>query len=183
MKRLILLIAFIFTTGCSATEVMSYEDYFRETLELSSRMESSPAWSDLFLHDQFRRMFLVPEQHFLYAQMLVADAKAIEEQKMIAIYSIQGIPLEEYLEFLRHVVSLARSDLLSSRLMEKAIFPSYQWNTLLAEHYQNPSVVGFLQLVRQVGGLSESAQKRLSLIESGEACEDVQELRSSGQIP
>lgn len=137
----------------------------------------------LFAHEDFRQIHVHPQAHVEEALAALQSGETGEEEKVIAALSMQKLPLPELLRFSERVLDLLEKGLVSEAVFEQAVFPTYDWNTSLAERFDAPEVQRFLQ--RVLASPAVSAQRKELVkdeILTGNARKDVLELREAGEI-
>jgi hypothetical protein len=95
---------------------------------------------------------------------------------------MQRLPLVSFVTFAEQALSHLESALLTERVFDSAVFPTYEWNTGLAENFTGPTVQTFLQRVLASSSVGEGPKAMASEILSGRAAKAVLELRSAGVI-
>jgi len=91
---------------------------------------------------------------------IIADPSVAEQEKIIAVYSVQSLPLPKLLGFLGACTELRKSNSISSTVWQTALFPGYLWNTQLDEHYREPAVRHFLEKLQR-SSLPDAGQRKL----------------------
>lgn len=135
----------------------------------------------LFEDKEFIRVFETPAPARAEAQSLLARADVSEGQKRITVYSMQRLPLKDYVTFLEKLLELKQQGKVTRSVYKAGAFPSYDWSTALAENYKDAAVAAFLKKARVE---AESADEKAMIDEtlSGQAAADVRELREDGQL-
>lgn len=137
----------------------------------------------LFRYPEFTEVHSRPEAHLDGALQALKSTSATEQQKIIVALSMQKLPLAAFLRFSGHALEYLEAGLISDKVFERAVFPTYDWNTLLAENYADPAVQRFLGRVLASAAVSERRKEIVrDEILTGNAKKDVLELRSAGEI-
>ena len=178
-----LLIILTFTISCNAHTDMKFDTYFKQMRLVAESTRNSPTWSDFFSFNEFTEKFLSPNLFIEHAKRLLAHPAANENQQIVVCYSMQKLELDRYVSFLSFIVELRSEGKITPKVLENACFPSYEWNTQLAENYDDERIRHLITKIRMLPELSRYALQRINLVESGEAKKHVVELRFAGQLP
>ena len=120
------------------------------------------------------------------AKKLIADPTESERRKRIASYSMQSLKPVLLMDFYTEALRLRRKNLLRQDIFIDAIFPGYDWNTTLAEKYDNAIVHRFLVSLKQSGVIPATGKgynaTYLDDLISGKAGAYVRDLRKTGQL-
>lgn len=135
----------------------------------------------LFEDKEFIRVFESPAPARAEAQSLLARADVSEGQKRITVYSMQRLPLKDYVAFLEKLLELKQQGKVTRSVYKTGAFPSYDWSTALAENYRDEAVAAFLKKARAEAA-SEDEKAMIDETLSGQAAADVRELREDGQL-
>lgn len=103
--------------------------------------------------------------------------------KMIVVYSLQRLPLRQYVEFEGQLVDMAESRQISSNLFKRAIFPGIEWSTKIQINYSKPQTKSLLSRMSKCGELDSDNKKYLKEIAKGKAREHIQEMEEAGMVP
>ena len=136
----------------------------------------------LFAYPEFREVHAHPEAYLDEALKALAGP-ATEDEKVIVALSMQKLPLPQLLLFDEGALRLLETGGVSEAVFEQAVFPTYDWNTALAENFADPGVQRLLQRVLaspKVGARRKEIVKDEIL--TGNAQKDVIEMRAAGEI-
>lgn len=132
---------------------------------------------------EFLEVYAQPEGHLEDALRVLRTPEVSEVQKTIAALSMQRLPLQKFVEFSEQVLGSLEAGRVSERVFETAVFPTYDWNTMLAENFSDPAAQRLLRLVLAspaVGKIRKAIVRDHIL--SGNSQKAVLELRDAGQI-
>ena len=139
----------------------------------------------LTLSPSFTEIWKAAEQHLPQAKRLLIDNGVPERNKLILAYAMQNTPLQELLSLQTEGLSAYESRLFSADVLKVLLFPGYDWNTRLQEHYQDPAVRRLLLATKSAGAFSEkpNVKEYVDAILSGSAAKDIARARADGQLP
>lgn len=159
----------------------STQTMFRERISrIEKKVADLTAPSDLFGSRDFIQVYEEPKKHVKDAlELLKSDAG--ETAKLIAAYSMQKLPVPDYLKFVDAVLELWKAGRVTAKVYRAAAFPTLEWNTTLQENYKDPSVIAFLKKAR-TAATSEESKSYIDRILSGAAAQDVEDMRDSGTL-
>ena len=114
----------------------------------------------------------------------VLESRALtEQQKIITALTMQRLPLKEFIKFSEQVLLLLEESKISSEVFRWAIFPTYDWNTLLVKNYRSRAVKELLNKVLQSQEVNDEIKVLVrEEIQTGKARKQVQYLKDIGQI-
>jgi|GEM_PF-4465243 len=134
---------------------------------ISKAVVDLTAGTDLLRNKDFLEIYNHPKQS---AVLEALDDRALNEQeKMIAVLSIQKISLPDYVSFLKQVAELRQQQRISDAIFRVAYFPGHVWSTKLEENYKNPQVIALLESVQASGLLNSNQRVWIANILSGKA--------------
>lgn len=130
----------------------------------------------------FKKVSASPAPLRAEAESLLARADVSESQKFIVVYAMQKLPLKDKVAFSGRLLELKQAGKITQPVYLNGAFPTFEWSTTLAENYQDPSVIAFLQKARAA---SASADDKTMIDEmlSGRTAKDIRDLREDGQLP
>ena len=133
----------------------------------------------------FTAIWKAAEQHLPQAKRLLIDRGVSERNKLILAYAMQNTPLPELLALQSEGLSAFESGLLSVDVLKTLLFPGYDWNTSLQEHYEDPAVRRLLLATKSTGAFSgkPNVKEYIDAILSGSAAKDIARARADGQLP
>jgi len=133
---------------------------------------------------EFVEVYSQPEAHVEGVLEALRAPETSELHKAIAALSMQRLPLQKFVEFSERILGSRETGLVSERVFDIAIFPTYDWNTMLAENYADPAVRRLLNRILTSPAVSDACKAHVrDEILSGNARTAVLELRAAGQIP
>jgi hypothetical protein len=162
---------------------VTLEDFAARIERIQSQARDLTWLGALFRSPEFVEVYSQPPEFREQALQLLRAPDASEPQKIIAALSMQKLPLPELVEFSEQVLRYLESGLLSERVFERAVFPTWDWNTSLCENVADPAVQRLLALVLASPSVS-SRRKQIVRDEllTGNARHQVLDLRAAGQI-
>jgi hypothetical protein len=141
----------------------------------------------LFESPTFRHLWENSSGYGSDAIALLADEAVPEPEKIVSVLAMQHLPKEEYLRFIRRVLDLRIAGEISQAVFLQAVFPGYDWSTLLQEGYQEERIRQILFRVRDNRLLPKDGpgfnEHYLAEVLSGEVASYIAEMRASGQMP
>lgn len=134
-------------------------------------------------YPEFVEVFLEPERYLDEALELLAGPEPTEIEKAIVALAMQRLPLSSFVAFAEQALRGLESGVLTERVFDTAVFPTYEWNTVLAENFADPAVRRLLERVIASSSVGEGSKAMAGgEILSGKAAKAVLELRSAGVI-
>ena len=185
MKTLNLILVSILTHGiCSISSLADSYPAYREQIQLIEQsIIDRTSTSDLFGVTNFLALYREPKSSLSNAISFLKDRSQSSAAKMIVIYSVQRLPLNEYLAFERQLLILAREKAITREFFNKAIFPGLNWNVELQKHYKLRRVRNLLKELKRSTILDNGNKAYINEILSGKAGADVDDLEEAGQLP
>lgn len=111
------------------------------------------------------------------------DSEFTDQQKVIIALSMQGLDLPWFLLLTNDMLRLLESGLISYDVFKLAVFPPLDWNTKLAENYEQPDVVRFLHLVLKSEKVEDRRREIIrERILTGKAKLSVLNMRDTGLL-
>jgi hypothetical protein len=158
-------------------------DYMARIERIHQGVQDLTWTGGLFRNEDFREIHAHPEQHLDAALDALRSADVAEPQKVIVALSMQKLPLEALVRFSERVLDDLEAGHISERVFEQAVFPTYDWNTALEEHYDDGAVQ---RLLARVAASPKVGERRKEIVRdvilTGRARQDVLQLREAGQI-
>jgi hypothetical protein len=159
------------------------DDFIARVTRIKAKIGDLTFAGGLLGVDAFREIHAHP-QTYLDAALPALEGTALgEEEKVIVALSMQKLPLPDLVRFSEGVLSLLEAGRVSETVFQNAVFPTYDWNTALAEGFADPGVQRLLQ--RVLASPSVNARRKEIVkdeILTGNARKDVLELREAGEI-
>ena len=150
--------------------------------DIAARIKDLTHPGALLGYPEFVEVFIEPERHLSEALEVLAAPEPTEIEKTIGGLAMQRLPLASFVTFAEQALSHLESARLTERVFDGAVFPTYEWNTALAENFTDPPVQAFLQRVLASSSVGAGPKAMASEIVSGRAAKAVLELRSAGVI-
>lgn len=152
----------------------------RALLKSVERAEKSggdlTSFGDLFGSKDFSSIYEHPQAHQDAAQSLLARPDVSDIRKTILVLSLQKLPKARYLVFLDRLLALRKEARINEQVFLNGAFPTYDWNSVLAENYKDPKVIEFLKRARTA--ISDDDHRALiDDILSGRAADEAREDR------
>jgi hypothetical protein len=136
----------------------------------------------LFRFQSFRTIYDHPKVYEQRAIEAIASPEVNETQKLIIVYAMQQLPVHDYVVFAQEVMRLCQEGGVPPIVLERAICPSYDWSTALAENYRSNNVRSFLTAASRSGMLTAAMTAYVDRIITGKAMQDIREMRRDGII-
>lgn len=138
---------------------------------------------EVMKYEAFRLIHDHPSEYLWEALELFRNAQGQTQLRRIIALSMQKLDLEQYLTFLNEALQMLEEGTINMGEFKGCCFPSYDWNTLLAEHYANTQVMAFLHRLLQSTKLPIELKTYVEdHIMSGKALQQIQYLRRVGEI-
>ncbi len=102
---------------------------------------------ELFNYPEFREIHAHPASYLSAAWDALRSTEFTDQQKIIIAFSMQGLDLPRFMRFANDMLRLLESGMISYDVFKLAVFPPLEWNSKLAENYDQPDVARFLQRV------------------------------------
>jgi hypothetical protein len=166
--------------GCARSASRSYADYRTEIVSIRQKVVDLSAASDLLGVAHFVALYEDPRNSISNALCFLEDPSNSDETKMVVVYSLQKLPLDEYVVFEAKLLDMSRAQQFSSKLFNQAIFPGLEWSIKLQRNYQAPEVKALLNSIAQSSLVNEHNKSYISDILSGKAWKQILELQGSG---
>lgn len=133
----------------------------------------------------FTAIWRAAEQYLPQAKGILMDRDVPERKKLILAYAMQNAPLPQLLALQSEGLSLCESGLLTAGILKILVFPGYDWNTSLQEHYEDPAVRKLLVAMKSSAAFTEkpNVKEYIDAILSGSAARDIARARADGQLP
>jgi hypothetical protein len=161
----------------------SYEEY-RELIRVAHRdVVDLTSAEDLFGITNFIVLYESPTNCVSNAIVFLRDKANKEEEKMIVVYSLQRLPLHEYLQFDAGLLAMANQGIISIKLANQALFPGSEWSRKLELSYQQEEVRVFLRKLLEAKVINKSNKEYIKEVLSGKAKADIEELEEAGMLP
>ncbi len=155
-----------------------------ETISNSSSLDLEVP-DGLFSYAEFRAIWEKPEQFREAALRYITNPEHPERNRLIAAYAVQKLPVDEYFSFCEGIYEAYRSGTVNEPILQKAMFPVYNFDTKTVDNYARSDFNDLLVKVRME--LERRGQatlvKRVDGVLSGKAAQDVKRLRDMGQLP
>ena len=161
----------------------SYPEYQQCIQAIDHQVVDLTATSDLFGVTNFVAMYTNPIIYLTNAMQYLGDVTNNDECKMIVVYSLQALPLHNYVSYERNLLRLARAGLLSKSFLNEAILPALNWSTKIEVNFKNPNVENFLKECIQSDLITLENKAYFKDIVSGKAKQQVLELEDGDQLP
>lgn len=138
---------------------------------------------EVMKYETFRLIHGNSSEYLSDALELFKNAQGNAQLRRIVGLSMQKLDLDNYLFFLKAVLDLLEQGIISMGEFKACCFPSYDWNTLLVEHYADDQVKAFLQSLLNTTKLPVELKTYIEdHIMSGKALQQIQYLRRIGEI-
>jgi hypothetical protein len=180
--QLILLSLVMANSFCKDSASVETHDSIALTLVIIAERDVVDLTSeyDLLRSKSFLTILENPKEYVEEIKSILKRTDVSDQQKHIAVLSVQSLPFPEAIIFWRYIIDLRLSNKISDNIARIALFPDFEWNTLLAENYQNPEVESLLLKIERSRDFSESSRELAGLIRTGEIAEEIVERRRDG---
>lgn len=139
---------------------------------------------DLFRVKPFLEVYEAPSPFVTAAAGLYADPAETRLHKEITGYSMQRLPVDQLVWLVSGVAQLAAERKVDPSLLDRLAFPPLNWRVQLITNYSDPKVRDLLERLAQMRELSEERRTYIrEQVLTGQAREEVLEMREMGQIP
>jgi hypothetical protein len=133
---------------------------------------------------EFVQIYNTPQQYTEYVVDFMSQERFTDQQKSIAILSMQKLPLHGLVRLHYNLLELLEEGQLKADVFDFAVFPPYDWNTEIAENFENPAVTRLMKRMLSSPAVPSSRKAYIeNEILSGRAKETVRDLREMKQIP
>ncbi len=134
-------------------------------------------------YESFRMIHSHPEEYLAEALEAFENAQGKAQVRRIIALAMQKLDLESYLDFLKATLQMLQKGTINIGDFKSCCFPSYEWNTTLAEHYALEPVKEFLELLMAAPQLPKELKAYIGdHLMSGKAYQQIQYLRRIGEI-
>lgn len=162
---------------------LSMQDFKQEIIKVDKAIQDLTWPGALFKYPFFREIHDKPHLHMSTALQVLESRALTEQQKIITALTMQRLPLKEFIKFSEQVLLLLEESKISSEVFRWAIFPTYDWNTLLVKNYRSRAVKELLNKVLQSQEVNDEIKVLVrEEIQTGKARKQVQYLKDIGQI-
>jgi len=179
MKAILLFLAMIMFDGPVPAQTIpnSYEEYKATIAKIRHYVVDLTSSSDLFGATNFIALYEHPV--FCISNAYLKDKSNSEQNCMIVVYSMQKLPLDDYVAFESKLVEMAKKHEIQSTLLNRSLFPGIEWSTKLQREFRYPPVKAFLEMLRQLDFVSDANKGYASEILSGKAEKDIEDLQGN----
>lgn len=158
-------------------------EFDQAILEVDAEIVDLTWAGEVMKYEAFRMIHSHPAEYLVDALQLLGNAQSKTQLRRIIGLSMQKLDLDNYLFFLTKVLQMLEEGTISMGEFKGCCFPSYDWNTLLAEHYANDQVKAFLQSLMKATKVAPELKTYIEdHIISGKAYQQIQYLRRVGEI-
>jgi hypothetical protein len=161
----------------------SYSIYQQRIKAIDHQVVDLTAPSDLFGVSNFVALYVNPRIYLANAMRYISDATNSDDCKMIVVYSLQDLPLHNYVSYERNLLYLAHAGLLSKSMLNKAVFPALDWSTKIEVNFDNTNVESFLRECIQSDLITPENKAYFKEVLSGKVKQDVSDLEDGGLLP
>ncbi|OQW89619.1 MAG: hypothetical protein BWK78_07620 [Thiotrichaceae bacterium IS1] len=185
MKKILCLIiclAFGNSTGSMSEERKSI-DFQQYVKDITKEVTDLTDDGILLKSKKFRYLFNQIHWYTREALEALSSPTFSNTDKHVVVFAIQGLELEDLLSFAEQLQKLLENGKVSSRIFRETLFPPYNWNTLLAEHFENQEVRQRLIAIRESTAVAPEVKQDINQLLSGQALEDIKEAREDEMLP
>ena len=161
---------------------MTYEQFKEKISVISKQAGELTAASTLLSNAEFRALSEHADEYQLLGEQFISD-KVPTAQKAMVIYAMENLSFDKYVSFIREMLTLTKKGRIDSGLLELALIPGFEWNTMLEDNYKSEKVVQLIRDLKASKVLTQDCFNYLSQVESGESAKEVQKMRSNGELP
>jgi hypothetical protein len=164
-------------------DCMNNKNFEHRILAAEAEVGDLTSSSTLFISEDFCSIHADPLRYIDDALEFMSNVLHTEQQKEIAALSMQRLPLPNFVQFATNLLTLRERDLISSVLFRRAVFPTYDWNTKLAESYDNEPVAAALSTIVASNAVDIGTKVYIQeQILSGKARSYILDLKEAGQL-
>jgi len=128
-------------------EVQAMSDFAERIRKIEEQIVDLTWMGELFQYPEFREIHEHPANYLSEAWNALKSSEFMDQQKIIIALSMQSLDLPRFLLFANDMLRFLESGLVSYDVFKFAVFPPLDWNTKLAENYEQPDVARFLHRV------------------------------------
>lgn len=139
----------------------------------------------LFGFPEFREVWEQPKRFKMAAIGYVTNEGNPERNREVAAYAAHSLPIDDYLDLCEALLAAYKDGRVSLSMLEESVLPALNFNTKIAENFEQERVRAILQEVRkEFAKLDKTDRVRyVDSIMAGEAATDVAQMRCLGQLP
>ena len=126
-------------------------------LDYSEELLASPAFRCIFEHSSA----------YLEDEILLLSDRFTNLQISICIYSMQNLPLIDYVQFCKFVLKLYSSNKIPEGFLRQSIVPNFLEIRIIPKNYANPDVISLLKSIENERKISKEFKKEIEDILSG----------------
>lgn len=184
----ILLILNLFSMSCTSKNSNKLkrnemQNFLFEIQKIDQQVKELTSTGVLFKYEFFISVYENPKEYVEYVYELLKKNYVSEQQKIIAVLSMQKLPYFVYIEFNNKVFELFENSFIIEKIFKWSAFPPYEWNINFAINYESTIVQEFLRKVVKSKLVSLKLKEYLqNEIMTGNAKEQVYFLKDIGQI-
>lgn len=151
------------------TMLMSY----KETIDtINRKVVDLTTASDLYNIDEF---ILIYENSSLYSDdglRFISDSINDTQKKQIAVYSMQNLPDNLYINFCNEIADLFIKGLVTEKVFQTAVFNSLNERYKIIKNYKDETVVSFLSTIKSFSN-NEDMRNRIDNLLSGKTWKNL----------
>jgi hypothetical protein len=157
---------------------MKYEETI---LSIDAAVQNFESANFLFGEEKFVCLYENGKQFKEEAIKFLSSTTATQRQKLICIYSMQGLNLDDYISFAEGAAPLYQEGVINERLMDLIICANIPEKYILVRNYNNPKVKSLLQGITNYPNCSRDLKESIDKILTGETWNEIEEfLRNRG---
>jgi len=186
MKMTHIILAMFLVMGLEASadsQSESYSKYQQCVESIHRQVVDLTAADDLVRITNFIRLYLRPNLNLTNALRYIDDPTNDDVGKMIVVYSLQGLSLNDYVDYEKNLLYFARDGRLSKSTLNEAILPALDWSTKIQVNFERPNVRSLLKAFINSDLVTAENKQYFREVLSGQAKKDVIELEGDGLLP
>lgn len=180
----LVLLAMVSSSGKAQDENATLFQRNVETIAASFRLDLDIPGS-LFGFPEFVEIWKQPDKFREAAIEYITNPNNPERNRKIAAYAAHSLREDDYFDLCDAVVEAYKDDRISFSLLEETVLPAFDFNTKLAENFDQKR--GRLLLLDVRAELAKRSELRsiehVDYILSGEAAANIAKMRCLGQLP
>lgn len=138
-------------------------------LSIYTQVGDLAAADDLFAIPEFVKLYALPGRVNQVATNYIARTDRVFEQKQIAIYLLQNLPVDDYASLLDSSIKLYLSGTISEQMLNVVLLPATHKKRAVAENYKDWRIKNLLKGLRKKETISPQLRVTIDGILSGEA--------------
>jgi len=137
---------------------------------------------ELFRSTKFRDLYSSPN-HNMESIITTLKCKEMSDvQKKIAVLTMQQLPLQDFLVFVDTLFAMLEKHEIPVDVFTLAVFPPFEWNTSLQEHYEDEIVRTYLNKLLTSDLVPGDLKDYIRQVLSGEVLSNIRKFKDAGLL-